>query len=127
LAGRGWCRSDPVVLIDGILADVFTSGPLDALLTVTGPTQIVITTPKTVTISLAIPGLGFGRGERVRFERSGKLERTNDGIELKIAVLVPAKNDFPVTVDFAPRLLGILKPESADGRANDWINLATKL
>ena len=127
LAGRGWCRSDPVVLIDGVLADVFTSGPLDALLTVTGPTQIVITTPQDVTISLAIPGLGFGRGERVTFQRSKKLKSTNEGIELKIAVFVPAKKDFEVTVDFAPRVVGILKPRSADGRSNDWIDLSTKL
>lgn len=126
-AGRGWCRSDPVLLIDGVLADLFSAVPLDSVLQVTGPTQIVITTPKDVTISLAIPGLGFGRGEKVSFERSRKLKTTADGIELKIALFVPASDDFPVEVDFAPRVLGILKPESTQGQTNRWIKMSTSL
>jgi hypothetical protein len=126
-AGRGWCRSDPVLLIDGVLADLFSSVPLDSVLKVTGPTQIVITTPKEIVISLAIPGLGFLRGEKVSLERSRKLEKTADGIELKIELLVPARDDFPVRVDFAPRVLGILKPESTEGQTNRWIKMSTKL
>ncbi|HEX5500810.1 MAG TPA: hypothetical protein VFX03_16355, partial [Thermomicrobiales bacterium] len=126
-AGRGWCRSDPVLLIDGVLADLFSSVPLDDVLNVTGPTRIVVTTPKDIAISLAIPGLGFLRGEQVRFQRSRRLKRTADGIELKIKVLVPAREKVPVEVDFAPRILGILKPERADGHTNHWITLSTKL
>jgi hypothetical protein len=126
-AGRGWCRSDPVLLIDGVLADLFSSAPLDDVPNVTGPTQIVVTTPNDVTISLAVPGLGFLHGEQVRFERSRKLDERPDGIELKIALLVPASEDFPVRVDFAPRVVGMLHPQSADGRANDWIQFQTKL
>jgi hypothetical protein len=94
---------------------------------VTGPTQIVISTPKSVTISLAIPGIGFLRGENVSFKRSRKLAKSADGIELKIALLVPAGDDFPVGVDFAPRVLGILKPESTEGRTNRWIKMSTRL
>jgi hypothetical protein len=126
-AGRGWCRSDPVLLIDGVLADLFSAVPLDSVLKVTGPTQIVVTAPSSVKLALAIPGLGFLRGEKVSFRRSRKLKQTRDGIELKIAVLVPASDDVPVRIDFAPRVLGILKPESADGQANRWIELSTKL
>lgn len=126
-AGRGWCRSDPVLLIDGVLADLFSAVPLDCLLKVTGPTQIAVTAPQSVKLALAIPGLGFLRGEKVTFERSAKLEKTADGIELNIAVYVPARDNFDVEVDFAPRILGILKPEKADGRTNDWIKLKTRL
>src|SRR5689334_11274615 len=84
-AGRAWCRSDPVALIDGQLADIFSSAPLDAPLHVTGPTQIVVTAPQGVNALLASPGVGFGRGENVRFAHSRKLKQTARGIQLKIA------------------------------------------
>src|SRR3954463_4822606 len=45
LAGRGWCRSDPLVLIGGIVVDIFCTAHLTTMLRVTGPTEVVITTP----------------------------------------------------------------------------------
>ena len=122
-AGVQWCRSDPVVVIDGQLADVFVSVPVLDLLKVNGPTEIVVTTPVTVSVALATPGVGFGYGEVVTFEESPSLEVTADGIEVRIKVRVPARSAIPVLVEFSPFLVGILAPDSAEGSANEWISL----
>ena len=127
-AGRGWCRSDPVVLIDGEVADVFVLAPLDAPLKVTGPTEIVITTPVGVEADLVLAGPGFGQGEEVRFAESRRLRRTATGIEVEVKVYVPATDDaMPVLVEFAPRIVGILWPASAEGTANAWVTLRTSI
>jgi hypothetical protein len=125
-AGFGWCRSDPVVLIDGHIADIFVTGPLTAPLQVTGPNEIVITTPPDVDSYLVLSTLGFGRGEIVRFETSPSLKRTASGVEVKVAVYVPATDSsMPVGVEFAPDVVGVLWPERVEGTANSWVVLRT--
>lgn len=133
-AGISWCRSDPVVLFtvpnggllgSGVLADIFVSAPLPILLNVTGPNEVVVTTPPGVDAALAVNDLGFGRGERVTFQNSSDLAITERGIEIEIAVFVPAKKDLAVEVQFAPRVLGLLWPDTASGRTNEWIVLST--
>lgn len=124
-AFRGWCRSDPLVAIDGELADVFVSAPARVLLAVEGPTEYVITTPKGVAAELILAGPGFGRGERVSFATSRKLERTGRGIELVVAVRLPTGVDLPMAVEFAPRIVGILTPEVVEGESNRWVRLRT--
>ena len=127
-AGVGWCRTDPVIMVDGVAADVFVSAPADAPLKVTGPTQIVVTTPRDAHAVLILSTPGFGRGEVVRFEQSPSLKLGADGIDLRIEVFVPATDDaLPVLVEFAPRILGILAPVAAEGTANDWISVRVVL
>jgi hypothetical protein len=126
-ASVAWCRSDPILLVDGKLADVFVSIPLDALLDVTGATEFVITTPRNVSVDLAVAGIGFGYGELVSFEQSKKLKVTPAGIELLIEVYLPASEDHPVAVEFAPHLVGILWPTRAEGVTNSTITLRAVL
>ena len=122
-AAVGWCRSDPVIMVNGDIADIFVSAPVDALVEVTGPTQIVVTTPPDVDAALIVSTLGFGRGEIVEFEQSRSLKIRDEGIELRIQVFVPAIDDqLPVVVEFSPRLLDILSPVTSEGTANDWIS-----
>jgi hypothetical protein len=53
---------------------------------------------------------------------------TDNGIEVLVEVFVPATDDeMPVRVEFAPRILGILWPASAEGTANSWVRLRTEL
>ena len=130
-ARRAWCRTDPIVVIDGTIVDIFVSAPLGdlvkALLTVTGPNKIVVTVPSGVNAWLLLSDLGFGRGNTVTFAQSADLQRTADGIQVRVEVYVPAKGSFPVRVDFAPRILGILSPESTEGVTNSWFGLTTDL
>ena len=126
-AYRTWCRSDPIVMIDGVLVDIFVSAPPDAPLNVTGPTEVVVTVPRGVDAVLVVTDLGFGRGERVRFEESGALKASEDGIEVRVEVYVPSRDDdMPVLVEFAPRIIGLLAPTSAEGTANYWIRLEAR-
>jgi len=121
-ASIGWCRSDPVMILDLAVADVFVSAQWDDLAKVTGATEVVIVIPSTIRTVVGIPDLGFGYGENVRFEPSNGLKATLSRIELRIKVFVPSSDSsMPILVEFAPRLLGILAPSSAQGHANSWI------
>jgi len=110
-------------MVNGNITDIFVSAPADALLVVTGPTQIVVTTPPDVDAVLIVSTLGFGRGENVEFEQSRSVKIRDEGIELQIQVFVPATDDqLPVLVEFSPRLTDILSPVTSEGTANDWIS-----
>ena len=123
-AGTGWCRSDPVVMIGGHVADIFVSAPLHAPLVVTGPTHIIVTVPLEVDTFLIASGPGFGHGEIVEFAESPSLDVTSDSIEVRIKVFVPATDEtMPVLVELAPQILGLLAPATAEGTVNDWISL----
>ena len=127
-ASKAWCRTDPLISVDGYLADVFVSGPLSALLTVTGPTEIVIAVPTGVDAWLVLADLGFGRGTNVSFQESDELTNTRSGVEIEVAVYVPSSDtEMPVRVEVAPRILGILWPASAEGIANEWVVLRTRV
>jgi hypothetical protein len=124
-AARGWCRTDPLILINGELADIFITAPLSMLFLATGPTEYVVTLPKGVRGVLILAGPGFLKGETLRFEHSDKLEKTRKGIEIKVAARVPAKKDLEIGLEFAPRILGILNPDRAEGYTNSWVSLKT--
>jgi hypothetical protein len=125
---RTWCRSDPVVSIDGELADVFVAAPLEAPTLVTGPNEVVVAVPEGVRAAVILNDLGFGRGTVTTVEESKRLRATERGVEVLVEVRVPAKDDaMPVRVEFAPRVVGILSPASAEGTANEWIRLRTHI
>jgi hypothetical protein len=127
-ASVGWCRSDPVVIVNLTLADVFTSAQIEDLGKVTGATRIVIVTPTNVFATLATPGLGFGYGEFVTFDKSPSLHKTPSGIEVIVKVYVPATDSaMPIRVYFAPRVIGLLSPMSAQGHANSWVILRSSM
>jgi hypothetical protein len=125
-AYRTWCRSDPIVIIDGVLVDIFVAGPLEAYSLVTGPTEIVVSVPPGVDAWLVVSDIGFGQGELVRFEESKALKVRERGIDVKVEVFVPTTEDIPVRVEFAPRIVGLLAPTSAEGASNDWVTLKAR-
>jgi hypothetical protein len=127
-ASVGWCKSDPVVVVNLTLADVFTSAQISDLGKVTGATQIVVVVPQGVLAALATPGLGFGYGEFVTFETSRHLEATLFHVEVIVKVFVPSTdNSMQIRVDFAPRIVGLLSPMSAEGHANSWVTLSSSM
>jgi len=124
-AGRAWCRTDPLLVINGQVADVFVAGPLNAVTQVTGPTKINIYVPADAGLIVAVPDLGFLHGTDMKVIRSQDLHVSPSGrIPLRIEVYVPAKDtNMPVAVEFAPRILGILNPVRVEATANEWIKL----
>ena len=122
-ASYTWCRSDPVVVVDGYTMDVFVSVPLDDLSKVTGATEIVVITPPGTDVALATLGVGFGYGEHVAFEDSPSLSVTSQGMEIRVEVFVPTSdNSVPVNLQVAPRIIGILSPTTDAGHANQWVS-----
>jgi hypothetical protein len=126
-ASRGWCRSDPFILIEGVVVDIFCTAPLSALLHVTGPTEIVVAVPVGVSPELVLAGVGFGRGELVRFEERHRLQQSAEGLEVEVEVYVPASSELPIGVELARNLVGILDPVVAEGVTNEWITLGKRL
>jgi hypothetical protein len=123
-ASRSWCKTDPLIMVDGELANIFVMSSLTAPLKVTGPNEIIVSVPEGVDAELIVADLGFGRGQIVRFATSPDLRVTEAGIEMRIAVRVPSWDaSLPVRVEFAPRIVGILDPASAEGVANEWVTL----
>jgi hypothetical protein len=127
-AARGWCRSDPLVSIDGILAYVVCSAPPAIRQNVTGPTEIIISVPLGIDASLVSHGSGFGKGDTVRFKQSSSLARTDAELDVEINVRVPASEKLPVGVEFAPLTnAGQKDAVFIEGHTNSWITLTTQL
>ena len=123
-----WCKTDPVVTIDEQVADIWVSSTSEAFTAATGPTQIVITVPVGASTTYVVADLGFGHGYDVQFAESPSLKVTASGMEVHVAVYVPTGDStLPVLVEFAPRVVGILAPASAEGTTNAWIDLGTLL
>jgi hypothetical protein len=109
------------------VVDIFLSAPIDAPLNVTGPNEIIVIIPDTLSGSVVAETQGFGKGEKVTIVQSPDLQVTEQGIEVQIKVFVPV-NDYKmrVHVEFAPRVVGLLAPDREKGLANDWIVLKTR-
>jgi hypothetical protein len=128
-AARGWCFADPVVVVDGQLADVYVRSDLAMLLSATGPIQLVIEVPVNSTARVLLNDLGFGRGYAITVARSASLTKTSTHTQIRVRVYAPARSSaLPVTVTFAPRALSagltaILFGTSASGTANTWVTL----
>jgi hypothetical protein len=126
-SARGWCRSDPLVRIDGELAYVICTAPRTIREVITGPTEIVVTVPWGVQAKLIAAGSGFGEGENVRFAYSGE-PADKSGFDITVDTRVPASEDLPIGVEVARRTRGNhKKPAHANGRTNSWLTLSTKL
>jgi len=131
-AARGWCKADPVIMVDGQLADVFVGSSLEMLLKATGPIKMEIIIPTASTGSVVLTDAGFLRGYSITFKHSSTLTKTKSHTQVKIRVYAPATTStLPVTVTFAPRSLGssltdILLGTSVTGTSNQWVSLTTR-
>lgn len=125
---RGWCRTDPLISIDGELADIFVAvdAPIEMLAAASGPIAYVVTLPRGVRGRLIAKGVGFGHGERLEFRSSRRRKGRADRIDVHVSVRVPAAKDLPLWLEFAPRVVGILAPERKKGRTNKRVALKTR-
>jgi hypothetical protein len=129
-AARGWCLADPVVVIDGQLADIFVQSDLTMLTSATGPIKMVITIPEGSKGSVLLTDLGFLRGYSISWAYSSSLQRTRTHTQVQVKVYAPSRATLPVSVTFAPRylstgLIALLVGQSASGSSNSWVTLRT--
>lgn len=128
-AARAWCRVDPVVLIDGQLADVFVGSSLEMLTKASGAIKLRISIPSGSRARVVLTDLGFGRGYDIDFVQTPALARSGGRTPVIVEAYAPARDSsLPVSVTFAPRTLDsslgeILFGMGADGNANAWITL----
>lgn len=119
-----------MVRIDGDLADIFVGAPVEEVvpLQVGGSTEVVVPVPTGVDGKLVLSSPRFGQGVNETFGHSRRLEVGRRGIEVKSRLLVPADDDtMPMRVEFAPRVVGVLSPMSAERTANRWFTLRPRL
>src|SRR5215211_1590084 len=90
-AARGWCRFDPVIMVDGQLADVFVGSTLEMLFSATGPVKIEITIPTGSTGFVVLTDLGFLKGYSIVFNQSSSLVRSWNHTQIQVRVYAPAK------------------------------------
>ena len=131
-AARGWCQVDPVITIDGQLADVFVGSTPAMFLKSTGPIKMEITIPTGSKGTVVFTDPGFLHGYKITFKSSSSLTKTRTHTQVKVSVYAPAStSSLPVTVTFAPRSLNsslkeILVGTSATGTSNHWVRLTTR-
>jgi len=113
-AGVHWCKTDPVVRLDGTLVDITVSIPAEYLFAVDGPTEIVVRTPEGVERELILNDLGFmGKGSVVRFV-DGSGEIVDGGFPISVEVYVPMDEAQLLSGELAPVEVAVL-PHSGDG------------
>jgi hypothetical protein len=84
-----WCKTDPVVALDGRLVDIQVAVPLEYVLAVNGPIQVQVQTPKTVHRELILNDLGYnGHGTEVTFVDGGGVVK-DKRIPTRVTVSVP--------------------------------------
>lgn len=93
LPGRAaltWCKSDPIVRLDGTLVDITVGIPLEYESLVTGPVRIEVQTPESVERELVLSGPGFnGYPEEVRFsDNTGEVEDKQFPATIKVRMPV---------------------------------------
>ena len=128
-AGRTWCRTDPLLSIGGVRANVYVSGLLDVRYDTSGPIGLVVRVPTGVLGEVLATDSGFGHGYEITFEERAKLRESSERIELEVAVYVPATEsgkDQPILVEFVPED-AVEDAEKKAKRTNEWITIKTQL
>ena len=126
LAGISWCRTDPIVRINGERVNIFVNSDEAILKQATGPTQVVVTVPLGVSTELIATDPGFGFGEVVSFTTSPYLRVTDSGrVNVVVSAYVPAVGpSLPVQVEVVP---ASGTATTLQGATNQWISLATRI
>ena len=129
LAGRQWCRTDPVVQIHGHTAHIYVDAWLknikQAKRLATGPTKIVVTVPRNVRVRHVASDKGFGFGYDFVFEEADIVPGPPFPIPVQVRVYVPMKeHDVRLRARFVPTRPGRLEAGGGEGGSNAWFDFA---
>jgi hypothetical protein len=125
-AYRTWCRSDPVVKINGHNANLYVSAYVRdmrlARKLALAATELIITVPRGVDVRDLAHDRGFGHGYLVHVVQTDELLASSLVVPVRVEARVPMRrDDVPIKVQFVPRRRGFLKSGEGRGRANAWI------
>jgi len=89
-AGWTWCRTDPIVRLNGTQYQIIVSVPVDYVPVVTGATQVVVSVPDDVDRALVSTDAGFnGYGESVSFGHLSRQDGELGRFPVNIRVTIP--------------------------------------
>ena len=120
-ASISWCRSDPLVTVNGKTGHVYVDSTEAMLASATGPIQVEIQVP-VGSIRSAVPlDNGFGWGYAITFREDARLAKRGSYSEVRVEVTAPARDGtLPVRVTFHADDPG-LADSRKDGVANQPI------
>ncbi len=111
-----WCKSDPIVGLDGTQVQILVAIPEDYQPLVNGPIAVEVGTPKSVARELILTDSGFnGHGEVVRFTDLFSLSsiiRINNTFTTRIWVHVPIDRSSLADTEVVPVEVTII-PDNA--------------
>lgn len=88
-AGVTWCKTDPVVMLDGVIVDISSAIPLEYVPLVNGPVVYEVQTPKETSRQLILNDLGYnGHGSIVKFTNGNGVVRDSN-IPVRVTVHIP--------------------------------------
>ncbi len=105
-AGKGWCRSDPIVRVNGEDLQIWVAIPIDDLPDVIGPIMIDLIVPRGTINELVYVDDGFnGFGEAFRWVQGDHDVATDGSLTVTARVSLPIRNGryVPMQVELIPR------------------------
>jgi hypothetical protein len=120
-AGITWCRTDPVITVNGKVFHVYVLSTQEMFQQRTGPTEIIVKYPQgtTATGQLLPNDNGFGLGYNLNLQPTSGLKKESNRFQIRVAVRVGANDgNLPVRME-AKRADGTLLASKTD-HANNW-------
>jgi hypothetical protein len=124
-AGRGWCRSDPIVRVGNTSLQIWVAIPLEDESSVTGPITVVITVPRGVAHGTLFTDAGFnGKGETVYWLENGSVPASGV-VTVSVMVQVPIAGGrvVPMQVEVIPEVGPIVYVSASATSAILTVNL----
>lgn len=113
-AGKGWCRSDPIVSLNGVQVQFWIAMPVEYQSNVIGPIAITFVAPRASNLALVSSDSGFnGYGEAVQLAGNGSRFNADGSFRVKISVGVPVlgNQSVPLRVEITPESGGSVSVE----------------
>ena len=100
-AGISWCRTDPLITVNGKTGHVYVESTAEMWTSRSGPIQVTVVAPVGSEASAVPLDHGFGLGYTILFREDAGLKRLGSFSEVRVEVVAPALNgSLPVRVIF---------------------------
>jgi len=104
-AGKGWCRSDPIVTLNGVQLQLLIAIPVEEQANVIGPIAVTMVAPKASKMTVVYTDSGFnGFGESINLAANSDRIGIDGTFTVKAILSVPMRgnNFIPMQVEIIP-------------------------